>query len=93
MAMWDNIIGAGNRYLKKMDLEDMAALKVCLLAAGTVAGLALAKTKAVKAVGVLAGLTAVGLAIPLMCDYLDELDPGEDPEVVQVQDYQEEDGT
>ena len=74
--MLEHILSAGKRYIKKMDLEDMAALKICLLATGTLAGLSVTGKAARRTVGTLCGLLAAGLAIPLVASYMEELDEG-----------------
>ena len=86
--MMDRIFDAGRRYMKKMDLEDMAALKICLLCTGALLGLSVGSRKAARTLGVLTGLTAVGLGIPLVAGFMDEVN--KDPEIVQVQDVENE---
>ena len=48
------LIAAGNLYLKKMDLTDIALLKLCLGALGVLIGLGAARRHR-KSAGVLAG--------------------------------------
>ena len=71
----EKLADAGKRYIKKMDLEDMAALKICLLSTGALAGLSLKSRMARRLVGVdhAASFLSAGLAIPLVSQYLDEL--------------------
>ncbi|MDD5938290.1 MAG: hypothetical protein PUC36_04700 [Clostridiales bacterium] len=70
----EQLTQAGQRYIKKMDLEDMAALKLCLLATGTLAGLSLKGRFARRLAAVGCSFLAAGLAVPLVTQYLDELD-------------------
>ena len=70
----EQLTDAGRRYIKKMDLEDMAALKICLLATGTLAGLSLKSRFARRLAGVSCSFLAAGLAVPLVSQFLDELD-------------------
>ena len=56
-----------------MDLEDMAALKVCLLSTGALVGLSLKSRVARRLAGVACSFLAAGLAVPLVSQYLDEL--------------------
>lgn len=60
---------AGRLYMKDMDLEDMAALKVCLLAAGTLLGLGIGK-KWKKPAAFFGSVLFVGTFIPLMTQFL-----------------------
>ena len=69
----EKLADAGKRYIKKMDLEDMAALKICLLSTGALAGLSLKSRMARRLVGVICSFLSAGLAIPLVSQYLDEL--------------------
>lgn len=59
------LIAAGNLYLKKMDLFDIALLKLCLGALGVLIGLGVAR-KHRKSAGVLAGLVFCLTYVPLM---------------------------
>ena len=84
MDTMHRLLKAGDRYLKKMDLEDMAALKFCLLSLGTLVGLSLSPRKR-KPAGLLAGLLFLGTYVPLMSDFVAEYrSTHEDPEVVFV---------
>lgn len=69
----EKLADAGKRYVKKMDLEDMAALKVCLLSTGALVGLSLKSRVARRLAGVACSFLAAGLAVPLVSQYLDEL--------------------
>lgn len=70
----EQVLDAGKRYIRKMDLEDMAALKICLLATGTLAGLSLKSRFARRLAGVSCSFLAAGLAVPLVSQFLDELE-------------------
>ena len=59
------LIAAGNLYLKKMDLTDIALLKLCLGALGVPIGLGAARRHR-KSAGVLAGLVFCLTYLPLM---------------------------
>ena len=84
MNTMHRLLKAGDNYLKKMDLEDMAALKFCLLSLGTLMGLGISPRNR-KPVGMLAGLLFLGTYVPLMSDFLAEYQrTHEDPEVVFV---------
>lgn len=67
---------AGEQYLKEMDLEDMAVLKICLLSMGTLVGLSIS-SKGKKAAAVLAGLLCVGTYVPLMSKFVELFSRGE----------------
>lgn len=69
----EKLADAGKRYIKKMDLEDMAALKICLLSTGALAGLSLKSRVARRLAGVACTFLSAGLAVPLVSQYLDEL--------------------
>ena len=62
------LIAAGNLYLKKMDLTDIALLKLCLGALGVLIGLGAARRHR-KSAGVLAGLVFCLTYLPLMGRY------------------------
>jgi len=84
MNTMHRLLKAGDNYLKKMDLEDMAALKFCLLSLGTLMGLSISPRNR-KPVGMLAGLLFLGTYVPLMSDFLAEYQrTHEDPEVVFI---------
>jgi len=70
MTHMEKLICAGNKYLKEMDLEDLAALKFCLLSLGTLMGLGVSK-KMKKPVGLVAGLLFLGTYVPLMSRFTD----------------------
>lgn len=59
------LIAAGNLYLKKMDLTDVALLKLCVGSLGFLAGLRAARNHK-KTAGILASLLFLGTYIPLM---------------------------
>lgn len=70
--MLNKWLAAGRLMLKDMDLEDIAALKCCLLSMGVLAGIAVpAKSK--KAAALLASFLFVGTYIPLMTKFLGNL--------------------
>ncbi len=71
------LIAAGNLYLKKMDLTDIALLKFCVGALGVLIGLGSAKRHK-KGMSFLAGLVFVVTWIPLMGKFLGIIT---DPEV------------
>lgn len=62
------LISAGNRYLKEMDLSDIALLKICLTALGVLIGLGGSKRHR-KSMSLLAGFAFVGAWIPLMMKF------------------------
>lgn len=66
------LIAAGNLYLKKMDLTDVALLKLCMGSLGFLGGLWAARRNQ-KAAGVLASLLFLGTYIPLMGKFLSVL--------------------
>lgn len=59
-------------YEIEADLEDQTAMKVCLLSVGALAGMALKGTFLRRIAGVACTILAVGLAIPLTVQYLEE---------------------
>ena len=76
----EKFLRAGNRYLKDMDLEDMAALKFCLGSMGILMGIGIpARLK--KPVGLVAGLLFVGTYIPLMSKFVDAFHEVGDDEI------------
>ncbi len=70
MTHMEKLLHAGNRYLKEMDLEDMAALKLCLISLGTLMGIGVSQ-KMKKPVGLMAGLLFLGTYVPLMSRFTD----------------------
>lgn len=72
-----NLIAAGNLYLKKMDLSDVALLKVCVGALGVLIGLGAAK-KHRRGAGLLAGLVFCLTWVPLMGRFLRAIVAGEE---------------
>ena len=72
-----NLIAAGNLYLKKMDLSDVALLKVCVGALGVLIGLGAAK-KHRRGAGLLAGLAFCLTWVPLMGRFLRAIVAGEE---------------
>lgn len=63
------LLAAGNMFLKKMDLTDVALLKFCVGALGVLIGLGAAKRHR-RGAGALAGLIFVASWIPLMGKFL-----------------------
>lgn len=61
----NKLLAAGNLYLKKMDLTDVALLKLCVGALGVLIGLGCAKRHR-KSVGFFAGFLFVVTWIPVM---------------------------
>jgi hypothetical protein len=64
--MIEKLTSTGKTYLNEMDLEDMAALKLCLTSLGVLIGLGI-PLKGKKPVALLAGFLFTGTYIPLMC--------------------------
>ena len=73
------LIAAGNLYLKKMDLTDIALLKLCLGALGVLIGLGAAR-KHRKSAGVLAGLVFCLTYLPLMGHFFRAIVTGDEEE-------------
>ena len=71
------LLAAGSRYLKKMDLTDVALLKVCVGALGVLIGLGAAKRHK-KGASFLAGLVFMGTWIPLMAKFFSVIITPED---------------
>jgi len=70
----ERLTTAGLHQLHKMDLDDAAALKLCLLSTGALAGLAIKGSLARRLAGLGCTLLAAGLSVPLVVQYLEELD-------------------
>ena len=68
--MLKNWCAAGRLMLRDMDLEDMAALKVCLLAMGTLLGLSV-PFRWKKPSALLGSFLFVGTYLPLMVRLLE----------------------
>jgi TRAP-type C4-dicarboxylate transport system permease large subunit len=60
-----NLFGAGKRYMRTMDLSDMALLKLCLISSGILFGLMI-PTEAKKRSALAAGFVFVVTYLPLM---------------------------
>ena len=73
------LIAAGNLYLKKMDLTDIALLKLCLGALGGLIGLGAARRHR-KGAGVLAGLVFCLTYLPLMGRFFRAIVTGDEEE-------------
>lgn len=69
----ETLTDAGMRQVKKMDFEDVAALKLCLLATGTLVGLSMKHPFTRRLAGLGCSVLAAGLAVPLVSQFLDEL--------------------
>lgn len=65
----NKLIAAGNLYLEKMDLTDVALLKICVGALGVLVGLGAAKRHR-RSAGFLAGLLFALTWVPLMGKFL-----------------------
>ena len=74
----EKLADAEMRTVGKMDAEDMAAMKICLLSAGALAGLSVKNKFFRRLTGLACTVLAVGLAVPLASRYLEELRNGED---------------
>lgn len=66
--MLNKWLAAGRLMLKDMDLEDMAALKVCLLSLGVLGGIAI-PGKGRKPAVLLSSFLFVGTWVPLMTKF------------------------
>lgn len=77
----EKLADAEMRTVGKMDAEDMAAMKICLLSAGALAGLSVKNKFFRRLTGLACTVLAVGLAVPLASRYLEELRNGEDDPV------------
>ena len=74
----NKLIAAGSRYLKRMDLTDVALLKLCVGSLGVLVGLGCAKRHR-KGAGLVAGLLFALTYVPLMGKFLATLlDTAED---------------
>ena len=74
----NKVLAAGNLYLKKMDLTDMALVKLCCISLGTLVGLKAAKKHKVG-IGLLAGSLFAATWVPVMGKFLRALtEPEED---------------
>ena len=80
---------AGLRQLKKMELEEVAALKLCLLSTGALMGLSLKRPLVRRLAGLGCTLLAVGTALPLIYQYLTELERSPVPDPVVEADWVE----
>lgn len=70
--MLDKWLAAGWLAIKDMDLEDVAALKLCLMALGILIGLGIPLKKR-SAAAVLSSILFVGTYIPLMVRFFGAL--------------------
>ena len=70
--MLNKWLAAGRLMLKDMDLEDMAALKFCLLSLGVLGGISI-PAKGRKPAALLASFLFVGTYLPLMTKFLGSL--------------------
>lgn len=69
----EKLADAAMRTVGKMDVEDVAAMKICLLSTGALAGLSVRNKFLRRLTGLTCGVLAVGLAVPLTARYLEEL--------------------
>ena len=67
---------AVKRNVRHMELDDLAAMKVCLLSTGALLGLSCKGRLSRRLMGLTCSFLAAGLAIPLTNRFLDELKPG-----------------
>ena len=65
---------AGKRSVHKMDLEDLTAMKLCLLSTGALVGLSMTGKLARRLTGLAATVMAAGLAVPLAVKVMDEME-------------------
>lgn len=65
----NNLIAAGNLFLKKMDLTDMVLVKLCVGSLGVLAGLRAARRHK-KGAGLMAGALFAATWVPLMGKFL-----------------------
>lgn len=75
--MLNKFCAAGRLMMKDMDLEDMAALKVCLLSLGALGGMAL-PLKLKKPAAFFASTLFLGTYIPLMYKFVSSLTKAEE---------------
>lgn len=69
----EKLADAEMRTVGKMDVEDMTAMKLCLLSAGTLMGLSVKNKFLRRLTGLTCTVLAAGLAVPLAARYLEEL--------------------
>jgi len=69
----EKLTDAGARTVQKMDKDDLLALKLCLISTGVLGGLALRGKFARRLAGTACAFLSAGLAMPLVCKYMDEL--------------------
>ena len=81
----ERLTDAGESYLRHMELDDMAALKICLLSTGALLGLGVKGKFARRLTGLTCAFLAAGLAVPLVSKFLDELEPGAPMAEVKVE--------
>lgn len=74
----EKLVDAEMRTVGKMDAEDMAAMKICLLSAGALAGLSVKNKFLRRLTGLACTVLAAGLAVPLTSRYLEELRNSDD---------------
>lgn len=65
----EKLFAAGRMYMKDMDLEDMAALKVCCISLGVLMGLGI-PLRSRRAWGVMTSFLFLGTCIPLVSKFL-----------------------
>lgn len=69
----ERLADAGMNCVRKMDREDILALKLCLLSTGALAGLSLRGRAARRIAGLGCALLSAGLALPLTTRFMDEV--------------------
>lgn len=70
----ERLADAGMRQVRNMDLDDVRALKLCLLSTGALVGLSVKGSFSRRLLGLACGVLSAGLAIPLTAQFLEELD-------------------
>lgn len=75
--MMKNLCAAGRLMMKDMDLEDMAALKLCVLSLGVLVGTGIPRLSR-RPVRLLAGMVYVGTLVPLGYRFIQSLTKVED---------------
>lgn len=74
-----HLLRSSKRYLRNMDLTDMALLKLCLISFGALIGLCI-PSRSRKCAALLAGLLFGGIYLPLMAKLFPTLWEDEDLE-------------
>lgn len=74
--MMKELMYAGKRYVQDMELEDVAALKICLISLGALIGAAAPK-RTRQGLACLAAVGFVGTCIPLVTRFVATLTQGD----------------